>query len=70
MKLSSVTEVYSQDQDSCGPLEDSGQDITLETNDAGGGNYIVIKTERWAMDDASEINKLVNAMKAMLKRVE
>ncbi|MDZ4341704.1 MAG: hypothetical protein U1E51_04615 [Candidatus Binatia bacterium] len=69
MKLTSITEVWSQDQDSCGPLDDPGQDITLETTDAGGGNYIVIKTDRWAMELA-DMDALVSKMKAMLKRVE
>ncbi|MCR4302268.1 MAG: hypothetical protein NUV51_11695 [Sulfuricaulis sp.] len=68
MKLTSITEVYSQDQDSCGPLDDLGQYITLETEDAGGGNYIVLKTVRWAMEVA-DMDALVAKMKAMLKRV-
>ena len=70
MKLSSITEVYEQDEDSAGRANESRQDITLETVDAGGGSYIVIKTERWALDDAADMAKLVGKMKAMLKRIE
>lgn len=69
MKLVGITEVYSQDQDSCGPTEDSGQDLTLEVTDAGGGPYLVINTTRWAIEDAAEVTMWANKMKAMLKRV-
>lgn len=41
---------YTEAADSCAP---SGSDLNLlqiETQDAGGGVYVVIKTERWALD--------------------
>lgn len=41
--------VYSQKADSCSP-SDFDQDLEIETADAGGGPYLVLKTERWAVD--------------------
>ena len=41
-----------QDGDSCGG--DMVQELTLETADAGGGHFWIIKTERWAVEDLDE----------------
>ena len=41
--------VYAQNSDSCDP-NNLGQDLEIETADAGGGPYLVIRTERWAME--------------------
>jgi len=41
--------VYAQKSDSCDPT-DLGQDLEIETADAGGGPYLILKTDRWAMD--------------------
>jgi hypothetical protein len=69
VKLSSITEVYSQDEDCCGRASELGQEITISTHDGGGGPYVVIQTERWAMDDDKEIGELAAKLKAILKRV-
>ena len=69
MKLASVTEVYTQDEDCCGRVNEPTQDIELSTEDGGGGSYIVIKTERWAVDDGKEIDAFAAKLKALLKRV-
>ena len=69
MKLESVTEVYLQDEDCCGRANETCQDIELSTHDGGGGSYIVIKTERWAVDDGKEIDAFAKMLKALLKRV-
>lgn len=45
---------FVQPMDSCGPDDgDEGDDdcrLTVETCDAGGGVYLVIKTRRWSVD--------------------
>ena len=69
MKLASVTETYTQDEDCCGRVGESWQDIEISTFDGGGGSYIVIKTERWAVGDAKEIDAFAAEMKSVLKRV-
>jgi len=38
--------VYAQKSDSCDPT-DLGQDLEIETADAGGGPYLILKTDRW-----------------------
>ena len=66
MKLTSSTETYSQEEDCCGRVNETGQDIEISTHDGGGGLYLVIKTERWAVDDISE---LVGPMQKLLERM-
>lgn len=66
MKLTSVTEVYSQEEDCCGRINDIGQQIELSTCDGGGGSYLIIKTERWAVDS---IEDLAGPMKMLLERI-
>lgn len=66
MKLTSVTETYTQKEDCCGRVGETGQDIEISMENGGGGSYIVIKTERWAVDD---INELVGSMKKLLARM-
>ena len=41
--------VFSQDQDSCGDTGDSFQTLIVDIEDAGGGNYLILKTDRWAI---------------------
>ena len=69
MKLVGITEIYEQDEDCCGRADETGQDITISTHNGGGGSYVVIQTERWAME-AGDIIKLVAKMKDMLRRVD
>ena len=66
MKLTSVTETYSQEEDCCGRVNEIGQDIEISTENGGGGSYLVIKTERWAVDD---VNELIGPMRALLARI-
>ena len=39
-----------QDEDSCGRTGHQDQVLEVEFQDAGGGFYYVLKTERWAID--------------------
>ncbi len=63
VNVSRVTYEISQDSDSCQD-EDLGQTIKVSTDDAGGGSYVVISTDRWAIDA-----DCIDNFAAMLKRV-
>jgi len=49
VKVEDMHVTYSQKPDSC---DDSpyDQDLEVKIVDAGGGPYIILKTERWGMD--------------------
>ena len=49
--IESVRVEYSQDQDSCAGSRDPLQLLDIECINAGGGHYLVIETERWAIDE-------------------
>lgn len=57
VRIEEMSIQYSQDGDSC---DGEIQDIEIKTNDAGGGKYFVIKTERWAVDNVNELKLLLN----------
>jgi len=46
---------FSQDEDSDGRPGVDTQSLTVYVADAGGGPYLVIETERWAIDDLDEL---------------
>ena len=64
-KLVETKDEWYQENDCC----DSGCGQVLEvwTQDGGGGNFICIKTDRWAIDDIDAFCKM---LKSTLKRVE
>ena len=52
----SLTVTYSQDQDGSVSREnDDFQFLEMEIANNGGGNYFVMKTERWAFDKTSDL---------------
>jgi hypothetical protein len=61
---SKLTVNYHQDPD---PLDTEDQLLELTTEDAGGGMYYVLKTERWAFEDPEE---LMEILKDFVKRVK
>lgn len=65
MTLAGVTETYTQDMDCCG-LGYINQ-LTVETENGGGGWFLILKTERWALD-ADEIDTFAATLKALLAR--
>lgn len=67
MILEQVIEKFSQDMDSCAE-GDMWNYLDIETHDAGAGPYIVLKTERWAMD-FEEIDAFAQRLKDMVERV-
>lgn len=59
---------FTQESDTC-DSGDFGQSLTVFTEDGGGGSYIVISTERWAID-YDEIDKFCEGLKRILKVVD
>ena len=62
--LEEMSILYSQEGDSC---SSDMQDIEIKTQDAGGGKYLVIKTERWALESAKELTDLVRDFQRRLE---
>ena len=54
-----VEHQYTQEEDSNGRTGMNIQEITIKAEDAGGGFYFVIETERWAVENPSELADLV-----------
>jgi len=50
VKLVEKTHLFEQEKDCCDSESDICQYLELRTQDGGGGNYLVLKTERWALD--------------------
>ena len=67
MKMCSKKLEFIQDQDT---LQDGFNDqlLFVEINDSGAGPYIIISTERWALD-ISDIDKFCNMLKEQSKNV-
>jgi hypothetical protein len=61
---SKLTVNYHQEPDA---LDTEDQLLELTTEDAGGGTYYVLKTERWAFEDPEE---LMEILKDFDKRVK
>lgn len=70
MKLVGLTEIYEQEQDCCGPTDDTGQDITISVEDGGGGPYLVLSTKRWAISDRKEVLRFAAKLRSLLARFE
>jgi hypothetical protein len=69
MKPESATLHYAQDGDSCGPTNEICQELTVEVCDAGGGNYVVLSTARWAINPDG-IDAFADALRAALSLCE
>ncbi len=65
VRLSEVSFSFNQDSDT-NQSDDIGQEIEITTHDSGGGVYIVIKTDRWAMD-VDDIDKFCETLKKIVK---
>lgn len=50
MKLIEKTHIFEQEKDCCDGQSDYSQYLELKTQDGGGGNFLVLKTDRWALD--------------------
>ncbi len=56
-----------QPSDSC-DSEGCGQNLKIKLDDAGGGHFVVISTERWAMD-VDEIETFSDLLKSLVTQV-
>lgn len=65
MEIFEKSITYTQESDCCSP-KDLGQQLVVKTQDGGGGSYIVLETERWAIDK-TDIDKFSQALKDLLK---
>lgn len=65
-ELVAMESTYQQDVDASAPNDTLGQYITIKAEDAGGGFYYVISTERWAIDDPKELFDLLEEFKKKL----
>ncbi len=62
-KLEHATLTYGQDPDSNAPTGTILNRLAVQVTDAGGGPYLVLATERWALDPED-----VDAFAALLRR--
>ena len=67
--VSNISVTLSQDEDCCGRAGAPGQDLIIETNDAGGGHYMVFITRRWALDH-DELDTFKETCQAVLDLVD
>jgi hypothetical protein len=67
-KLEELRETWVQDVDSCGSPNLMINQIDVQSQDAGGGWYVVIKTERWSLNDEADIDAFAACLKALLAR--
>ena len=60
---------FEQEADCCCPIGRETLEMAVETCDGGGGPYVVISTDRWALDpnDKEEVDTLIKALKDLLK---
>ena len=57
--LEKTTLIFSQNGDSNQTEPDNAQEITIETENAGAGDYYIISTTRWAFDSVDDLVKLL-----------
>lgn len=65
MKLDEIRHTYTQQQDDCAQLASDTQTLVVEVVDAGAGPYIVIATDRWAIEPAG-IDELCARLRGLL----
>jgi len=60
---------YSQEEDSGGRAGEDGQFFTIKTCDNGIANYMVIETERWAIDDEN-LEEFIKEIRAKWEQIK
>lgn len=63
--ISDVKITYCQQGDCTG--NGDYNEIIISTADGGGGNYFILKTKRWAINDVQELVDLLNDFKKRTK---
>ena len=69
VQLSEVQFTFTQEVDTNQSSDDVCQVLTASTEDGGGGAYLILKTERWAID-SDDIDKFAAAMKRIVNLPE
>jgi len=69
MKIIEKKVTFAQEEDSCGRADEYQQYLHVETQDGGGGSYLVIKTDRWAIDP-NGLDDFIQQLKSVLNGVE
>lgn len=64
--LMSVTAVYMQDGDGAQELP-TEQTLTLTMTHCGAAPYLILETDRWAVDSSKELNRLVKQFAAQVE---
>jgi hypothetical protein len=62
-EIEGMSVTYTQESDGCSPDSNSFQELEIFTEDAGSGKYMVLKTERWAIDSIDEMIEILNDFK-------
>ena len=62
VSLSKLSVVFLQESDYCDD-DETGQELQIDTADAGGGNYFVLSTKRWAFDGPEDLTCLLDTVK-------
>jgi hypothetical protein len=68
VKISDCSLSFYQDSDSC-QNDDNGQELSVKTEDNGAGKYLIVKTERWAID-GDEIDQFASIFKQIINLAE
>jgi hypothetical protein len=63
MKLFQQSKTYKQESDS---LSNETQFLRVKIDDAGGGPYLILSTQRWSID-FDELDALVKKLKSIIK---
>ena len=59
-----LSATYIQNSDTEDPIEPDGvQELTIYTEDSGGGTYYVIETQRWAVDNLEDLTEVLEDYK-------
>lgn len=69
MKVQELSITFEQESDSCDP-QDLGQTLKISTEYAGEGKYLVIETQRWAIDNNEELIEYLTKAREVLKMLE
>ena len=58
-ELEKTTLIFSQDGDSSQEEPDNPQEIKIETENEGAGDYYIISTQRWSFTDIEDFVELL-----------
>ncbi|WP_020476238.1 hypothetical protein [Zavarzinella formosa] len=67
IELATGSACFTQEPDSCG---EGIQLLDVSMEDAGGGKFFVIKTDRWAFDKIEDLEAILKKVKKMFDHGE